>query len=129
MEPSKRKRLEEAGYQIGDAEDFLALTVQERQLVELRVALGKAVRLRRRRRNLSQAALARLLGSTQARVAKIEAAASDVSLDLMFRGLFAAGGSPRDLEPFQTPETPKRTSPTRRETPKPRRSTPRTQKT
>lgn len=129
MEPAKRKRLEKAGYQIGDAEDFLALTDQERQLVDLRVALGKAVRRLRGRRNLSQAALARLLGSTQSRVAKIEAAAADVSLDLMFRGLFAAGGSPRDLEPFQNPETPKRTSPKQHATPKHRRSTPKRQKT
>ena len=34
---------------------------------------------------------------SQPRVAKIEAAAADVSLDQMFRGLFAVGGNVEDL--------------------------------
>ena len=42
-----------------------------------------------KKRNLIQAKLANLLQSSQSRVAKIEAGSSDVSLDLMFRSLFA----------------------------------------
>jgi hypothetical protein len=37
--------------------------------------------------------------STQSRVAKIEAASSEVSLDLMLRGFFSAGGRLTDLIP------------------------------
>ena len=33
-----------AGWIVGDAEDFLELTVEERHLVELRVAVSRAVR-------------------------------------------------------------------------------------
>ena len=44
MKESKRKRLEAAGFRIGDAEDFLELTDEERQLVELRLAVSRVVR-------------------------------------------------------------------------------------
>ena len=46
---------------------------------------------------LSQKQLAAKLKSSQSRIAKIEAAAADVSLDLSFRALFAAGGRFTDL--------------------------------
>lgn len=38
MDAKERKRLEAAGYWVGDAEDFLGLTEEERNIVELRVA-------------------------------------------------------------------------------------------
>ena len=38
-----------------------------------------------------------MLGTSQPRVAKIEAA-SEVSLDLMFRGLFVLGGTMKDVQ-------------------------------
>ena len=41
--------------------------------------------------------LARRLGSSQSRVAKMEAADPSVSLDLLVRSLFALGATPRDL--------------------------------
>jgi transcriptional regulator with XRE-family HTH domain len=82
---------------MGDAEDFLELTVEERQLVELRVAVSRAVRALRERQNLTQTQVARKLKTSQPRIANLESGASDVSLDLMFRGLFALGGTIKDL--------------------------------
>ena len=41
--------------------------------------------------------LAERIGSSQFRVAKIEAASIEVSLDLMLRGFFSAGGRLSDL--------------------------------
>ena len=41
--------------------------------------------------------MARKLKSSQSRVAKMEAGAADVSLDLLFRGFFALGGTLKDL--------------------------------
>jgi transcriptional regulator with XRE-family HTH domain len=64
---------------------------------ELRAAVSAAVRERRKKRNLIQAKLAELLHSSQSRVAKIEAGSNDVSLDLMFRSLFAVGGGVADV--------------------------------
>ena len=81
MNDKKRKALEAAGYRVGDASDFLGLSEEERELVELRAAVSAAVRERRTERNLTQAKLADLLRSSQSRVAKIEAGSSDVSLD------------------------------------------------
>jgi hypothetical protein len=43
--------------------------------------------------------------SSQSRVAKIEAGEADVSLDLSFRALFAAGGNLADLASFVKKET------------------------
>jgi ribosome-binding protein aMBF1 (putative translation factor) len=97
MDKKKQNALEAAGFRIGDAEDFLGLTQEERRLVELRVAVSRAVRRLRERQRLTQQQLAARLKSSQSRVAKIEAASADVSLDLLFRGLFAVGGKLDDL--------------------------------
>ena len=78
-------------------EDFLGLSEEERRLVELRVAVCRAVRRLRQRRRLTQQQLAAKLKSSQSRVAKLEAGAADVSLDLLFRGLFAVGGNLDDV--------------------------------
>jgi len=97
MDQEKRKALEAAGFWLGDAEDFLGLTEEERRLVDLRVAVSRTVRRLRQRRHLTQQQLAAKLNSSQSRVAKIEAGAAEVSLDLLFRSLFAVGGRLADL--------------------------------
>ena len=97
MDTRTRKAIEAAGFRFGDAADFLDLTEEERMLVELRVKLAQAIRRRREESDLSQKQVAARIKSSQPRVAKIEAAAADVSLDQMFRGLFAVGGTVEDL--------------------------------
>lgn len=97
MERAKRKKLERAGWKVGSAKEFLDLSDEEAALVELKLALSAALRERRRRSNLSQVALARRLGSSQSRVAKMEAADPSVSLDLLLRSLIALGATPQDI--------------------------------
>jgi predicted XRE-type DNA-binding protein len=97
MNKDKQRALEAAGFVFGDAEDFLELTPEEQDLVELRIAVSRAVRARRMQQRLTQAETAKKLKTSQPRVAKIEAGASDVSLDLMFRGLFILGGTMKDV--------------------------------
>jgi predicted XRE-type DNA-binding protein len=97
MNATKRKKLEAAGFRFGDAEDFLELSPEERELVDLRVKLSRAVRKLRERQNLTQQELAERIKSSQSRVAKLESGAGDVSLDLMFRGFFAVGGKLADV--------------------------------
>jgi predicted XRE-type DNA-binding protein len=97
MDKETQKRLEAAGFRLGDAEDFLGLTDDERRLVELRLAVSRTVRRLREQQGMTQQQLAAKLKSSQSRVAKVEAAAADVSLDLSVRALFAAGGSLSDL--------------------------------
>jgi predicted XRE-type DNA-binding protein len=97
MNEEKRKALEAAGFVFGDAEDFLELTREERLLVEIRVAVSNAIRARRKQSSLTQIQAAKLLKTSQSRFARIEAGSSDVSLDLMFKGLFRLGGGVDDL--------------------------------
>jgi transcriptional regulator with XRE-family HTH domain len=99
MNERERAALEAAGFRIGDAEDFLELTDEERGLVELRVAVSRAVRARREALGLTQEQVAKKLKTSQPRVALIEAGARAASLDAMFRGLFILGGTIRDLQP------------------------------
>src|SRR5947207_9222101 len=92
MKKEKRAALEAAGWRFGNAADFLKLTDDERRLVDLRLAVSRAIRGRREELCLTQKQLAAKLKSSQSRVAKMEAGLPDVSLDLMFRALFAVGG-------------------------------------
>ncbi|HSB13675.1 MAG TPA: helix-turn-helix transcriptional regulator [Bryobacteraceae bacterium] len=97
MRSAKRKKLEAAGWQIGTAAQLLGLSKQETELVELRLALARGLRLRREARHLTQASLAKLIGSSQSRVAKMEAADSSVAFDLLLRSLVATGATRREL--------------------------------
>jgi len=92
MKTTKRKALEAAGWKVGDAADFLEMSDEERQLLDARVALALAVRRQREAIQLSQKELGAKLKTSQPRVAKIERAASDVSLDQLVRAFTAAGG-------------------------------------
>ncbi|MBA3573135.1 MAG: XRE family transcriptional regulator [Pyrinomonadaceae bacterium] len=92
MDAKRRKAIEEAGWSIGDAADFLEMTAEERQLLDARVELALAIRRQRQSCGLSQKELGAKLKTTQPRVAKIERAASDVSMDQLIRAFTAAGG-------------------------------------
>ena len=92
MDSEKRKALEAAGWRFGDAADFLGLTEEERQLLDARIEAAMAVRRQRKARKLSQKQLASRIKTSQPRVAKIERAAPDVSLDQILRAFAAAGG-------------------------------------
>ena len=92
MDAAKRKVIEAAGWKVGDAADFLEMSDQERQLLETRVKLALAIRQQREAHHLSQKQLGALLKTSQPRVAKIERAASDVSMDQLIRAFTMAGG-------------------------------------
>jgi DNA-binding XRE family transcriptional regulator len=97
MDLDKRKRLERAGWAVGDAARFLQLTNEEARFVELKLSLANALRELRESRGLTQSALADLLGSSQSRVAKMEAGHRSVSLDLTLRSLFTIGATAADI--------------------------------
>ena len=97
MDAKKRKQLERAGFAVGTAADFLDLSAEEAALLEMRLALSGTLRERRTAAGLTQMALARLTGSSQSRVAKMEAGDPSVSLDLLIRALLAVGASRREV--------------------------------
>ena len=77
MKKSKQARLQAKGWRFGSAAEFLELTDEEASFVETKLALSNSLRDRRAAQNLSQAALAKRLNSSQSRVAKMEARRSD----------------------------------------------------
>jgi predicted XRE-type DNA-binding protein len=92
MDAAKRKALASAGWKVGDAADFLGMSDEERQLLDARVAIALAIRRQREAAHLTQKELGARLKTSQPRVAKIERAAADVSLDQLVRAFTAAGG-------------------------------------
>jgi predicted XRE-type DNA-binding protein len=97
MNTSKKARLQREGWAVGDAAEFLNLNPEEAQFVELKLALAAGVRQLREHRGMTQAALAEQLGSSQSRVAKMEAADQSVSVDLMMRSLLAIGATAGEI--------------------------------
>ena len=97
MNASKRKKLKAAGFKTGNTADFLDLSPHEAALVEARLALADALRFARESTGMSQAMLAKCIGSSQSRVAKAEAADPSVSIDLILRAIFGTGARPANI--------------------------------
>jgi predicted transcriptional regulator len=93
MKKSKKERLEAAGWRIGTAAELLGLTKEEAALIEMKLGLAESLRRRRVARKLTQTQLAKRLGSSQSRVAKMEAADASVSIDLLVRALLELGAT------------------------------------
>ena len=102
MRAEKKRQLERAGWSVGDAGDFLELSTEQRRFIEAKLALADGLRRRRERLGLTQAALAERLGSSQSRVAKMEAAHRSVSTDLLLKSLFQLGAGPSDVAKLLT---------------------------
>jgi predicted XRE-type DNA-binding protein len=97
MQVAKRRKLVERGWAVGDAGDFLGLSAEQRAFVDLRLRLAKGLKIQRVQRRLTQGELAKVVKSSQSRVAKMEAGDPSVSIDLLVRSLIALGASNGDL--------------------------------
>jgi DNA-binding XRE family transcriptional regulator len=97
MKPSIRKNLEKAGFKVGTVQEFLGLSNEEMALIELKIRLIEMLIYARKSARVTQKGLAKLIGSSQPRVAKIESAGADISLDLICKALFALGVSQREI--------------------------------
>ena len=97
MRKEARRRLERAGWAVGDAGDFLHLSNDARRFIETKLALAAGLRRRREQLGLTQTQAAQRFGSSQSRVAKMESADQTVSTDLLLRSLFRLGASRRDV--------------------------------
>ena len=97
MHDARKRRLIAKGWRVGAAAEFLGLSAEERAYVELRIRLAEGLRRRRLERGMTQIGLAKAVGSSQSRVAKMEAGDPTVALDLLIRSLIALGVSPKGL--------------------------------
>jgi len=97
MKSAKKQRLEAQGWKVGTVGDLLDLTPEEEAFVEAKLRLAELVRARRQVTGLTQTTLAERMASSQSRIAKIESGDASVSVDLMFRALFATGATASEI--------------------------------
>jgi len=97
MDPRKRKKLEAGGWKTGSVRELLDLTPAEEAYIEIRLALADHLLMRRRSLKWTQAQVARLVKSSQSRVAKMESGDPEISLDLLVTTLLELGASRKDL--------------------------------
>jgi predicted XRE-type DNA-binding protein len=97
MEPTKRQKLEAAGWKVGTVAEFLELTPEEEAIIEIRLSLSKSLKQLRKQQELSQQKLAENINSSQSRVAKMEASDPSVSIDLLIKSLLSLGATREDI--------------------------------
>lgn len=97
MDPEKQKRLEADGWIVGDTQSFLGLSDAEMAYIDLALGLGRRLKQRRIRQGLTQQQAASLLGTSQSRIAKMEAGHPSVSVDRLIRALFGMGVTLQEL--------------------------------
>jgi DNA-binding XRE family transcriptional regulator len=97
MKDTKKRALSAKGYSIGSADDFLGLTKEESEYVEMKLALTKELSKKRKRKKMTQIQLAKLIHSSQSRVAKMETGDPTVSLDLLVKTHLALGTQRKTL--------------------------------
>ena len=96
MDKEKRKNLEKHGWKIGTVSDFLNLSHEE-EYIEMKIALANYFQELRKRKHLTQIEAAKIIKSSQSRVAKIESAEDSVSLDRIIRSIFALGSTKKEI--------------------------------
>lgn len=105
MDQRRRRALKSRGWKVGTAQEFLGLTQEEATLVEMRLSLARGLRTLRTKQALTQQDVARRVGSSQSRIAKMEAADPSVSLDLLIRTLLGLGAERESVaEMIKRPE-------------------------
>lgn len=97
MNSAKKKKLEQLGWSSGDASDLLGLSHEETAIIEMKIALAKKFQELRRSKKITQVEVAKLLHTSQSRVAKIEAGDPSVSLELLIKGLISLGSTKKTV--------------------------------
>jgi predicted XRE-type DNA-binding protein len=97
MDKKKKETLKPKGYKVGSVKEFLGLSTEESEYIELKLALSQALAKRRKQSNLTQAQLAKMLKSSQSRVAKMEKGDPSVSVDLLVKSLLAMGANKKSI--------------------------------
>ena len=97
MKKLKMRKLQEKGWITGDAKDLLGLSPQEAAYVEMKVALGQKLKAKRIKKHLTQQQLAKMVHSSQSRIAKMEKNDPTVSIDLLVKSLLLLGSSRTEL--------------------------------
>ena len=97
MDSAKKKKLQKSGWTVGDTSELLELSPEEIKIIEMKISLAKKFQSKRKSKHLTQEEAAKLLHTSQSRVAKIEAGDPSVSLDLLIKGLISLGTTRKTL--------------------------------
>jgi DNA-binding XRE family transcriptional regulator len=97
MDPKKKQQLEANGWVATSVQDFLALPTPEMAYIETKLKLSQTVKDLRRKKKLTQTAVAELLNSSQSRIAKMEKADNSVSIDLLLKAAYTLGATTDDV--------------------------------
>lgn len=97
MDEQKRKELEEKGFKVGSAGEFLELTPEEESYIDIRLDIRDLVKSQRNKKGWTQQQLAESICSSQSRIAKLEAGDPGISLDLMIKALLQLGTSKKEI--------------------------------
>ena len=91
MKEAKRKILESKGYVVTDSAEWLGLSREEAQIVNMRVALAQELEKVRKAKGITQAELARRVGTKQSGVARMLNNPDSSTMDNLIKGLIALG--------------------------------------
>ena len=97
MEKAKKEKLQKKGWKVGEVDEFLGLSPAEMAIVEMKVALAKALIAKRKACGETQVSAAIMAKTSQSRYAKVEHADPSVSLELMIKMFFSLGANKKEL--------------------------------
>ena len=97
MDKKRKQQLEEKVFRVGSAADFLELTPEEEAYIDIRLDISNMVQSQRGKRGWTQDQLARAIGSSQSRIAKLEGGDPGISMDLMIKALLRLGTSKKQI--------------------------------
>jgi transcriptional regulator with XRE-family HTH domain len=97
MKNTKKQLLKAKGYVVGSFSEILGLSPEESEYAKFKRFLSKSLRKNRERKDLTQERFARLIKSSQSRVAKMESCDPSVSIDLLIKSHVELGVSIKEL--------------------------------
>ena len=97
MKTAKKTKLEAAGWKVGSAKELLGLSDAEMALIRIKQSLAQRLRELRTKQAFTQAEVASRIGSSQARVARMEAADASVSVELLMNACLMIGATEKTI--------------------------------
>ena len=91
MTDAKKKILADNGYRITDSAEWLGLSREESQLIDMRVALAQELERVRKAKGVTQAELAKRIGTKQSGVARMVNTPETSTMDILIKSLIALG--------------------------------------
>ncbi|MGB0562231.1 MAG: transcriptional regulator [Spirulinaceae cyanobacterium] len=97
MDAQKRRKLETAGWKVGDIDEFLGLSPQEVALIDMKIALMKKLREQRTDQQVTQQTPAAAVDASESGLTTMELGDPSVSLDVLIQSLLNLGLSAQDV--------------------------------